>query len=255
MQFRRNPISGLPIVNTYLIIAYMNPASSLYQLQILDTEIKRVETRLTAIQREINGDRRVQSAQEELQQAVQNLRKAQQNLRSIEEKVKEVRDKIQTSDAKLYSGRITNPKELQDLQMDVASNKKRLAAFEDEQLTAMILLEETETTHKLADQGIIQSKADALSDQATLRGEYSQLMKSRERLLSEREVIVGSISPELIRMYDQLIKNKSGSAVTPVEDDACVACGTALQSSTLQAARSPKEITFCPFCKRILFAG
>lgn len=233
----------------------MNPASSLYQLQILDTEIKRLETRLSAIQREINGDRRVQSAQDELQQAVQTMRKAQQSLRTIEEQVKEVRIKIQSSDSNLYSGRITNPKELQDLQMEIASNKKRLSTFEDEQLTAMIHLEEAEAAHQQAERDLSQSKADALSDQAALRGEYTRLMKSRERLLSERNVIIGSISNEFVILYDNLIKTKSGLAVTPVEDDACVACGTALQSSTLQAARSPKEITFCPFCKRVLFAG
>ena len=71
--------------------------------------------------------------------------KAQQALRTIEEQGKEMRIKLETGNAKLYGGRITNPKELQDIQLDVAASKKRLATLEDKQLAAMIALEEAET--------------------------------------------------------------------------------------------------------------
>jgi predicted nucleic acid-binding Zn-ribbon protein len=139
--------------------------------------------------------------------------------------------------------------------MDVASNKKRLAAFEDEQFTAMIAVETAEKQQKSAEDHLKQTRADTLADQSSLRGEYSRLTKKRERLLSEREVIMGSIEPDHIEMYNDLIKSKSGIAVTAIDEDTCAACGSSLRSATLQAARSPKEITVCPFCKRILYAG
>lgn len=237
--------------------ACMNPCSTLYQLQKFDSELKLVEQRLTAIQKAISTDRRVQTAQQDLQTAAQELFKMELALRTAEENVKEVRIKIQTSEAKLYSGRISNPKELQDIQMEVAANKKRLSALEDDQLTAMFALEKAEETHQLRETNLTQTKADTMSDQASLRGEHSQLMKTRERLLSERQVITGSLEQAHLEIYDHLIKTKYGLAVTPIEDDTCVACGSTLRSDILQAARSPKEkeITFCPSCKRILYAG
>ena len=91
--------------------------------------------------------------------AAQQVLKAQQALRTIEEKAKAVRVKLETSNAKLYGGRITNPKELQDIQLDVASSKRRLSAFEDEQLTAMIALEEAEAAQAAAEQSLEQNRS------------------------------------------------------------------------------------------------
>lgn len=233
----------------------MNPASSLYQLQKIDSVIHKAKKRIAAIQQEINGDRRVQRAQQAEKAAVQTLMKTQQHLRGTEEKVKEMRIKIETSNGKLYGGRITNPKELQDIQLEIASCKKRMAQLEEEQLSAMIQLEEAESQKHLAEKNLQLATSDLLSEQAVLRGEHNKLTKTLQRLLSERDVIVGSIAQDYIDIYDELLKSKHGTAVAIVEDNACAACGSTLQSATLQAAKSPKEITFCPFCKRILYAG
>ena len=233
----------------------MNPASSLFQLQQKDTKIKAAEDHIAAIKKTISGDKRILAAQQAIKKAAQQVLKAQQALRTIEEKAKAVRAKLDTSNAKLYGGRITNPKELQDIQLDVASSKKRLSVFEDEQLTAMIALEEAEATQAAAEQKLEQTEAQTLTDHASLNGELTQLTKTRDRLLSERNAIIGPIDPAHIVIYDKLIKTKYGTAVVPLEDDTCTACGATIRLATLQAARSPKEITFCPTCKRIIFAG
>ncbi|MDX9865782.1 MAG: hypothetical protein RBT34_13345 [Anaerolineaceae bacterium] len=233
----------------------MNPASSLYQLQQTDTNIQQTEQRIAEINKTISGDKRVLAAQQTIKKAAQQVLKAQQALRTIEEKAKEVRIKLETSNAKLYGGRITNPKELQDLQLDAAASKKRLAALEDEQLTAMIALEETETSLAAAERKLKQTEAQTLTDHASLNGELNQLTSTRDRLLSERNAIAGSIEPAHMKVYDDLIKAKFGTAVVPLEEDTCTACGATIRAATLQSARSPKEITFCPTCKRIIFAG
>jgi uncharacterized protein len=233
----------------------MNPASSLYQLQQTDTKIKVADDRIAAIKKTISGDKRILAAQQAIKKAAQQVLKAQQALRTIEEKAKAVRVKLETSNAKLYGGRITNPKELQDIQLAVASSKKRLSIYEDEQLTAMIELENAESAHTAAEQSLGQTETQTLSDHASLTGELTQLNKTRDRLLSERSAITGPIDPAHIDIYDKLIRTKYGTAVVPLEDDTCTACGATIRSATLQAARSPKEITFCPTCKRIIFAG
>ena len=233
----------------------MNPASSLYQLQQTDTNIMTAEQRIAEIKKTISADKRILAAKQDIKKAAQKVLKAQQALRTIEEKAKEVRIKLETSNAKLYGGRITNPKELQDLQLDVAASKKRLSDLEDKQLTAMMNLEEAEANQAAAEKNLQQTEAQTLTDHASLNGELTQINKTRERLLAERNAIAGSIESVHIEIYDKLIKDKSGIAVSALEDDTCAACGATIRSSTLQAARSPKEITFCPTCKRIIFAG
>lgn len=233
----------------------MNPASSLYQLQQTDTKIKKADQRIAEIQKTINGDKRVLAAKQAVKQAAESSLKARQALRTAEEKTKAVRIKLETSNAKLYSGRITNPKELQDIQQNIASSKKRLAALEDNQLTAMIGLEEAQATHENAEHTLKQVEAQTLTEHASLNGELTQLNKNRKRLLSERSAILGPIAPAHVEIYTKLLKTKYGTAVSHIEDNMCAACGATIRSATLQAAKSPKEITFCPSCKRILFAG
>jgi len=233
----------------------MNPASSLYQLQQTDTQINAADQRIAEIKKTISGDKRILAAKQSIKKTSQQVLKAKQALRTIEEKAKEIRVKLETSNAKLYGGRITNPKELQDIQLDVAASKKRLVDLEDKQLTAMIDLEEAEGAQSAAENKLQQTEAQTLTDHASLNGELTQLNKTRDRLLSERNAIAGSIDAVHIDIYDKLIKDKFGTAVVPLEDDTCTACGATIRSSTLQAARSPKEITFCPTCKRIIFAG
>ncbi len=233
----------------------MNPASSLYQLQQTDTQINAADQRIAEIKKTISGDKRILAAKQSIKRTSQQVLKAQQALRTIEEKAKEIRVKLETSNAKLYGGRITNPKELQDIQLDVAASKKRLTDLEDKQLTAMFELEEAEAAQSAAEKKLQQTEAQTLTDHASLNGELTQLNKTRDRLLSERNAIAGSIDAVHIAVYDNLITEKYGTAVVPLEDDTCTACGATIRSSTLQAARSPKEITFCPTCKRIIFAG
>ena len=58
--------------------------------------------------------------------------------------------KIEQSEASLYSGNVTNPKELQDLQNEAAALKRYLVTLEDRQLEAMLEVETAEQSKQAA---------------------------------------------------------------------------------------------------------
>jgi uncharacterized protein len=66
---------------------------------------------------------------------------------------------MQTSEASLYGGKIRNPKELQDLQVEIAALKRRTATLEDEQLEAMLAVEDAETQLTEANKNLNEVKA------------------------------------------------------------------------------------------------
>ncbi len=231
----------------------MNQSSQLYQLQKTDTEIDRTTARLNEIARELAMDETVRNAAQAVEAAKRSQFKLQQNLRSIEQEVQTIRIKINTSEASLYGGKIRNPKELQDIQTEIAALKRHQSALEDNQLDAMLALEEADNGLKAAEQDLTAAQGARATQQAGLLGEQSQLQKKLDRLQTERSATTASILPENLEIYERLRKQKRGVAVVAIEDNACAGCGTSIRPAELQIARSPDRMAYCSTCGRILF--
>jgi predicted nucleic acid-binding Zn-ribbon protein len=179
----------------------------------------------------------------------------QQSLKQKEDEVQAQRIKIETNESSLYGGKVRNPKELQDLQVDIASLKKRLSILEDEQLDIMLTIETAELEFSQAQKNLNQAQADHGNRTASLAGEQSQLSKSKDNLLAERNPLLNSVVPENLSIYQSLRDQKKGVAVVSIDDESCSACGTTIRPVEIQAARSPQKIAFCSSCNRILYAG
>lgn len=233
----------------------MNLASHLYQLQKKDLRIDWINHRLEEIQSQLSADAVLTAAQASALEASQHLTKARKALNKIEEEVQSIRIKIQTSDSSLYGGRIHNPKELQDIQNEIASLKRRLAALEDEQLNSMLLVEEAEAGDRTAQTDLTSAQARHIEVNSSLNGEISTLQNEKERIQVERQVVIGQISPALILDYERLRKQKRGIAVVIIQDNSCSGCGSNLRPMEIQAARTSQELIYCSTCGRIIFAG
>lgn len=233
----------------------MNVAAHLYQLQNKDTRKNWIENRVIQINLELMNDDALSQAQLAEKNAESKLKKARSDLGLIEVEVQSIRIKIQTSEAALYGGRIHNPKELQDIQNEISSLKRRVAALEDAQLTAMLTVEEAEDNYSKSNQDLQNSTAESTQNQAGLRGELSSLELEAERLAVERQAIIQQLPLTVVDQYERLRKQKRGIAVVSVQDNSCSGCGTNLRPAEIQAARTSAELVICSTCGRIIYAG
>jgi uncharacterized protein len=233
----------------------MNQAAYLHRLQRIDTQIDQTDTRLADIERLFAEDERVRSAKQLADEARREMEKARLALRSAEHLVSETRIKMEQSEAALYGGTIRNPKELQDLQREIASLKARLAQLEDQQLTAMILQEEAETTDQAMQRDLVSAQAQAVEQKAGLSGERTTMQKNHQRLEAERAAALPPILAHNLEVYQRLREQKKGIAVCTVEDDTCTVCGAEVRPAEGQAARQSSSLVFCSSCGRILYGG
>ncbi len=233
----------------------MNQAFHLTRLQRIDLQIDQFNSRIKEIDRLLSANEAVREAEKSVRQEEAAESKARQRLMMAENAVEAQRIKIETNEAALYAGKIHNPKELQDLQNDIASRKRNLAALEDEQLEAMLTLDDAEKMVKSSKKNLDEVQARFISQNANLAGEKTKIKESLQRLMGEREAALKPLTPESISLYQRLREQKHGIAVATVEDGACSACGTELRPAELQAARSPHNIVFCASCGRILYSG
>jgi predicted nucleic acid-binding Zn-ribbon protein len=119
----------------------MSTALLLYRLQQIDSRLSQVTTRLSAIRSMLENNAELQIARQHLESAQLEQHEAEKTLKAAEYEAGTVRVKLEQVESSMYSGKIQNPKELQDLQNEIAALKRHLSALEDNQLEAMMAVE------------------------------------------------------------------------------------------------------------------
>jgi predicted nucleic acid-binding Zn-ribbon protein len=233
----------------------MNRAFKLFRLQQVDTQVDELQARLAEIDKLLTEDQVVKEAREAVATNLAQRDTVQKDLHRAEEDVKAQQIKIDHNQASLYGGKITNPKELQDLQAEAEALKRHFSALEDVQLEKLMAYEEKQAAMTEAEAQLEAILAQRSVEQSTLSTEQSDLQGEVSRLEGERVSAETGVSPEDVQTYEALRKSKGGKAIAKVENKSCSACGTELSNALAQASRSPNELARCANCKRILYAG
>ena len=233
----------------------MSYALGIYRLQQVDTRIDQVSVRLQEIRAILENNSAVQAARANLEKAESAAKNFGKQLRQSEANTEAQRIKIEQVEASLYGGRIQNPKELQDLQNDLASLKRHLMTLEDLQLEAMINLESAREQQDQALKKLHETEGQVITQNASLKSEQDTLVSNLENLNAERAATQSAITPETLQKYETLRQKKRGLAVTTVSENACDACGAGLTPAQAQSVRISAQLIECPSCGRYLFSN
>ena len=233
----------------------MSFALGLYRLQQVDSQMDQIQARLDAIRETLENDLELRSALEAVSTSKSEHNSSTSAMKASESEVESQRIKIEQAEASLYGGQVKNPKELQDLQMDVASLKKHLSTLEERELEAMVRAEETEKALEHANNNLMQVQSKLRDQNRDLMNESDTLNKDLESLASERKAVVDDLTAASLNIYDKLRKQKNGVAVASMIENSCSACGTTLTQSQHQNARSTDQFFYCPTCGRIVYAS
>lgn len=233
----------------------MSQALSLFRLQQIDSQADRAQARLESIKKMLEDDALLKQAAGRAETSLAELQTAERNLKKAEAEVQSLRVKIEQTEASLYGGGIRSPKELQDLQNDAASMKRFLVTLEDRLLEAMLAAEEAQQKNDESQAALLATKSQWAEQNQSLSQEQSDLNREIQKLNAGRLAVTESLPAEQTSLYEQLRQQRRGVAVTGVQDNACGACGTTLTPALIQAAHSPRQVSYCPSCGRILYAG
>ncbi len=227
--------------------------TNLFELQAIDTQFDTFQAELANIEINMGKNDDVENANQIMLAIEGKIDSSQQELNLIVDEIERKKIKLNQSDSTLYSGKVQNPKELQDLQQEIQYLKKAIVDLEDQQLDQMIKLEEIQKSHQQAKESLNTIASKFETTQAQLQARKNDLTQECERLQRKRKVVLSSIEPELLSRYESLRKKKNGLAVAFLENDACSACGTQLTPSERQEVHQPSKVFLCPTCGRILY--
>lgn len=174
-------------------------------------------------------------------------------LTDLELKQKSIEDKLKKIDKDLYGGSVVNPREVENLEKEVATLKKHRSELDGRILQLWELVppaqaeaDEIESQITAKKKELSAHQKQALRLKALLEEEY------RDRT-GERPAAVKAVSAGLLARYDAIRKSHHGTAMAEItRKRTCSACGTLLPERTVQAARDDKLVT-CDECHRILY--
>jgi predicted nucleic acid-binding Zn-ribbon protein len=232
----------------------MSAALGLLRLQYVDSQLDQLENELGRIRLKLKDDLVESAARQAVESAESEQREAEASRGAAERQAKTQRTKLQHAESQLYGGSVRNPKELQDLQADVASLRKHLATLDQAELDWMERLEAAEERFRQARQQLDHVMTAQGVEKEILARQEAEFLSRRNSLEVERRAAAESVSAPWLELYGGLRRARAGIAVAEVQDAACAACGTSLSAALQQSARHAADLVLCPSCGRILYA-
>ena len=233
----------------------MTSAAALYALQELDLALESDRATLADVQSRLGESEELVEARTEAGDRQARLRTAEQRFKEREWEADELRRKIEPLERRLYQGSVRNPKELEDLQQDVESLKRRRSELEDQALEAMEALEQAQQVLGEAQRELQELTDTCRAEQEELRGRRASLEEEIAALEGRRTEQSTRIDGASLRLYDHLSTTRQRGPVAKVEGGACQGCRISLPMNLLQRARSGSELVQCSSCERILYVS
>lgn len=168
--------------------------------------------------------------------------------------VEQVRARIDRDRQRLDVGQVNSPRELENLQSEVLSLRRRQADLEE------IVLDVMERREG------VQGRLDAdTAQRGELGAELERVTARRDAALAEldeqaakagaRRIEVADATPsELLELYDKLRAQHGGVGAAALRQRRCQGCNLTLNTVDLNAIRvaPPDEVLRCEECRRIL---
>ena len=230
--------------------------SHILELQFIDSEIMQANTKLKSlpeIEQLLHIDKRITSANEELAQVKAEADQIALELRRGEVDVETVTDRIKKDEARLSSGNAT-PKELEQLQHEIESLKRRQVALEEIELEIMVRAE--------ASSARVNTLTTDLRSLETLKSEINQRLATATTdinllILSKttaRNEVVAKIEKPLLDLYEKIRTSNGGIGAASLVADKCNGCNLTINAVEMNRikALAADELLRCEECRRIL---
>ena len=226
------------------------------ELQLLDNEIMQANTKLKSlpeIEQLLHIEKRVTAANDELSVVKSESDQIALELRRGEVDVETVTDRIKKDEARLSSGNAT-PKELEQLQHEVETLKKRQESLEEIELEIMIrndaVIARSNTLS--TDLASLQTLKDEISGR--LQSATDDINKVIGDKNTARNVVAGKIEKALLDLYEKIRGNGGGVGAAALVGNKCNGCNLAINAVEMDRIKSlaKDELLRCEECRRIL---
>jgi uncharacterized protein len=228
----------------------------LLELADLDSELTRLEHRRRALP-EVAEVERIDARDAELRDAIVAAQTTEKDLgreqAKAEADVEQVRTRTAKDRARLDTGQVSSPRELENLQSEIVSLERRQAELEDVELEVM---ERREAAQKSAEALAAERAELATSRESVVARRDEQLGDLGEQVAKaeeQRTAVAADIPGDLMALYDKT-RAQRGVGAAALRRGQCEGCHLNLNAADLRQIRAaaPDDVLRCEECRRIL---
>ncbi|MCE5313939.1 MAG: C4-type zinc ribbon domain-containing protein [Armatimonadota bacterium] len=227
---------------------------SLYELQAIDVKIARANAQIAALTGSKELRAKYSATKAALQKVEKTLAEYELEVRDNELQLKSIDEKRGNFEKRLYSGAISNPKELSATEKEIEALKAKQGELD---VRTLELYEQVEATRTKVESA--RSILQTVETQARKAIKYESDEKTRleaeiSELTVQREAAVANVTEKaLFSKYESIRKHNSSTGIAKVIDGRCEGCHVAITSFTMSNLFKDNEIETCENCGRILF--
>ena len=229
----------------------------LLELADLDAELGRIEHRRRGLPE--HGElARLDARDIELSDSIAALTAQISDLRREQNKaeadVEQVRSRIDRDRQRLDSGKVSSPRELENLQSEVASLQRRQSDLEEVVLDVMERFETGQSGLEQATAERAQLGAELASVAAARDAALAELAEQSSKAADRRIEVTATLPADLLDLYDKLRTQHGGVGAAALRHRSCQGCNLTMNTVDLNAIRAAPddEVLRCEECRRIL---
>jgi len=182
---------------------------------------------------------------------ISDLARAQ---RKLDDEIDLVRTRADRDRGRLDAGQVSNARELENLQSELASLARRQGVLEDEALEKMEAAEQLDSrlAKLVAERDRVQVELDA---SAARRDEaFTEIDAQSAQTRGQRDTLAPQLPVPLVTLYERIRSTSNGVGAAKLIRRRCEGCHLELSGGDLRAlASSPAdEVLRCEECRRIL---
>ena len=229
----------------------MSQVDLLYRLQQTENEVREDKKRLAEVIRLQSENVELVKARKSIDAKKSDLSRLRVRQTDLNLELEGLSSKAKRSEDRLYSGLVTNPKELEDLQHEIESLGRRMAILEDELLEAMIAVEEAESNQVAAVETLNRVEAEWKETVMRCKEEQTKLLEHIGEQAAEKNQLTPLILPGTMIAFEDAKRRAGEVAVVALKNGRCRGCLVSVPANQRKAA-DEGQMVICDSCGRIL---
>jgi hypothetical protein len=179
----------------------------------------------------------------------QEIKEIQKNAQTLEAKVQEVTAKMKRLESQ--QGNIKKADEFNALTHEMTAAEREKIAIE-QKISDLVdrRVSEEEILEKIKESLSI-SEESSLALQKEIDSSIKLINQEGQTLKDQRDLLAKEADPELLRIYERLLRNKKDRVVVPIENRTCSGCHIVLTAQHENVVRKGTNLVFCEHCSRI----
>lgn len=221
-------------------------------LSIQELDVKMI--RLMRLKKQRQDElKQIASLREELIEQLKNKETEIKDLEDecllFEKKIDEHKERIKKLEHQQSS--IKKIEEFNALTKEITLLEKEKAVFEQTLFNIVDKKHAEEELYTKTKESLAESDESSKALEAEIKETITHINQEGSELKASRDALTKEADPEILAIYERLLRNKKDRVIVPIENRICAGCHIALTAQHENLVRKGEKLVFCEHCSRI----